>query len=364
MASGAGYALLILLLSFGWFRLRKVVSTGVMVTDLSVIIPIRNEADNIQRLIKLLSTQDYPEKHCEIILVNDHSSDGSMKEIQAHASSPLFRVLDLPEGKHGKKNAIQHGIANASGRLIITMDADCHPGKQWLRTMAAYYDNGRYKMLAAPLAVENPKGITARFQALEFLSLIGSGAGAIGTGIPIMCNGANLAYEKNAFEEVEGFKGNEHIPGGDDVFLLEKFSRHFGRQSIAFVKDRKALVYTRPSKGPVAFIRQRIRWVAKSPSYRDPFMIASAIIVLLFNLLLLLALIVGIYSTLILQAFITALAFKCIVDFPLMWKVSSFAKQRGLMLFYLPFQLFYFIFISLAGILGNLFSYQWKGRKH
>jgi hypothetical protein len=79
---------------------------------------------------------------------------------------------------------------------------------------------------------------------------------------------------------------------------------------------------------------------------------------------LLSALIAGIYSTLILQAFIAALVFKCIVDFPLMWKVSNFAKQRGLMLFYLPFQLFYFIFISLAGILGNLFSYQWKGRKH
>lgn len=360
---GGAYAILIILFSFGWWRLRKVIDTGIQITDISIIVPIRNEEVNIVTLLKHLCQQDYPEKHFEIILINDHSTDASIEEIEKHGVSPLIKTLELDKKLHGKKNAIIHGIKHASGKLIVTIDADCHPTKQWLRTIAAYYDNGRYKMLAAPLAIENPKGITAKFQALEFLSLIASGAGAIGIQMPIMCNGANLAYEKIAFEEVEGFKGNEHIPGGDDVFLMEKFSRHFGRKSIAFVKDRKAIVYTQSSEGPLAFFRQRIRWVAKSPAYRDSYIIGTAITVLLFNLLLLTSLVLGIFYHEILYAFLAALIFKCIIDFPIMWKVSSFAKQQGLMAFYLPFQLIYFVFISVAGIMGNLLNYSWKERK-
>lgn len=363
MISGGAYAILIILFSIGWWRLRKVVDTRIQVTDISVIVPIRNETKNISKLIKHLSQQDYPEKHFEIILVNDHSTDTSMEEIQKHTPNPLIKILELDDGQDGKKSAIKSGIDHAIGRLIITIDADCHPGKQWLRTIAAYYDNGRYKMLAAPLAIENTKWITGKFQALEFLSLIATGAGAIGMHMPIMCNGANLAFEKRAFEEVEGYKGNEHIPGGDDVFLMEKFSNHYGRKSIAFVKDRKAIVYTQSSSGPLAFFRQRIRWVAKSPAYRDPFIITAAITVLSFNLLLLAALVSGFFYQEILYAFGVALLFKCIIDFPIMWNVSNFAKQRGLMAFYLPFQLVYFAFISIAGIVGNLFSYSWKGRK-
>jgi cellulose synthase/poly-beta-1,6-N-acetylglucosamine synthase-like glycosyltransferase len=357
------YAILILGFTIGWMRIRKMVVPSRGCTEISVIVPARNEEQDIGTLLGRLLDQEYPSNYYEIIVVNDHSEDNTRNEILKHnGGGQRIKLLDQKEGYHGKKAAIDLGIQHATGRLIACIDADCHPGKSWLQMLAGYYDNGRYKMIVGPVAIEHPRGFIGHFQALEFLSLVGSGAGAIGVGMPVMCNGANLAYEKNAFLEVGGFEGNKHIPGGDDIFLLEKFSRFYTPKKIGFIKDRKAIVYTKATNNLIGFLNQRIRWVAKSPAYRDLYIITTAMIVLLFNLVLFASLFGAIYSHYILNAFLGALLLKTIIDFPLLWQISRFARQHKLMLWYLPFQLIYYGFISVIGIAGNLLSYKWKGR--
>ena len=42
-----------------------------------------------------------------------------------------------------------------------------------------------------------------------------------------MCNGANLAYERKAFFEVNGFTGIDHIASGDDMLLMQKIAQRF-----------------------------------------------------------------------------------------------------------------------------------------
>ncbi|NQT77789.1 MAG: glycosyltransferase [Bacteroidetes bacterium] len=363
LISGISYAGLISYLTLAWFRLHKTTIPDTINTDISVVVPVRNEEEHIVSLLQNLLSQHYPENKYEIIIVNDHSIDGTVAGVEKLAADKRIVLLDLEDGKSGKKSALMLGIKHAKGQLIISTDADCHHGKYWLQTLASFYDNGRYKMVSAAVAIDNPKGFTGHFQALEFLSLVGSGAGSIGAGFPIMCNGANLAFEKEAFNEVGAYRGNEHIPGGDDIFLLEKFSRHFKAGSIGFVKDRRAIVYTGASESIMDFFRQRIRWVAKSPGYRNPAMISTAIIVLLFNLCLLISLAGSAFSNKLLFAFLAALLLKNIIDFPLLWNISSFVGQQKLMRWYFPFQLIYFFFISASGILGNLSSYTWKGRK-
>ena len=363
LISGISYASLIIYFTLGWFSLHKTVIPDTVSTDISVVIPVRNEEEHIASLLHNLLSQHYPEDQYEIIIVNDHSIDGTVAKVEKLAGDKRIVLLELEDGVIGKKSAFMLGIKYAKGQLIVSTDADCHPGKYWLQTLASFYDNGRYKMVSAAVAINNPKGFAGHFQALEFLSLVGSGAGSIGAGFPIMCNGANLAFEKEAFNEVDAYRGNEHIPGGDDIFLLEKFSRHFKARSIGFAKDRRAIVYTRASESMKAFFRQRIRWVAKSPGYRDPAMISTAIVVLLFNLCLLISLAGSVFSNNLLFAFLAALLLKYIIDFPLLWNISSFVRQRKLMRWYLPFQLIYFFFISASGIWGNLSSYSWKGRK-
>lgn len=359
LISALSYCLLIISFTIGWLRLKQLHLKTNVSTFISVVVPLRNEAKNLDELLIHLESQQYPKDLREFVLVNDHSTDETTDALKRVNG---FNVLHLPDGLSGKKAAITYGINHAKGSLITTLDADCLPGPGWLGSIATYYEEGNYKMISGPVAIRKPKGILASFQALELLSLVSSGGGATGVGKPIMCNGANLSYEKKIFEEVEGFKGNEHIQGGDDIFLMEKVNRHYTRGSVGFNKNPEGIVYTTASSGLKEFLNQRFRWVSKSPAYKDHFLITTAIIVLGFNLALLVSLTWAFVSLVGLWTFIGLFTLKCLVDFPILRSATRFAGQQKLMIQYVPFQFLYFFFIILSGILGNLLSFSWKGR--
>ncbi|MBE9483320.1 MAG: glycosyltransferase [Bacteroidetes bacterium] len=361
--TGTAYAILIAIFTVGWFKLKKAGSGEISSANISIVVPVRNEQDNIERLIHRLREQDFPPEQFELIIVNDHSVDNTLAILKKYDNQRGVIVVDLKKEETGKKQAIDHGIGLACGPLIITLDADCLPGINWLKTFSSQYKEKGYKMIAGPVTIDKPSGFLASFQALELLSLVATGAGAIGIGKPIMCNGANLSYEKDAYREVEGFRGNDHLAGGDDIFMMEKINKIYPAGSIGFISDPDAIVYTAAAGNIMEFINQRFRWVAKSPSYRNPFLITSALVVLLFNICLLVSLSYAVFSETVAIIFGGIFLLKAIVDFPILWSISGFASQRYLMVWYIPFQLLYFIFISITGILGNLLSFSWKGRK-
>ncbi len=354
------YAILILLFTFGWSRLEKKQPKETEPEFVSIIVPFKNESHILNELAESLTAQNYPKDAFEIILVNDHSTDNSVQFAEAYHREENFSLLHLPEGKSGKKQALTHGISHARGKYILCTDADCKPVKNWLSGMVNACFRSKYKMLSGPVAIESPQDAITGFQALEFLSLVGSGAGSIGAGFPIMCNGANLLYEKEAFEEVHGFEGNFHIRGGDDIFLLEKFRKNFGAASIGFARDPQTIVFTAAINSLGGFINQRFRWVAKSPAYRDAFMIITALVVMLFNLGIVSSFIWGLFSLNAFLLFASAYVFKCLVDLPLLWKVTGFAGQRKLLRNYVSHQLIYPFFIVFSGVMGNILSFRWK----
>ena len=362
MITVAAYLVLIGLFSYGWKKMRILQIPEKPFTFISVIIPMRNEEQNVLELLMALKEIEYPVHLREFIFIDDHSADNTVEILKKLNDTPGLLIHTLPEDKIGKKAAISHGIELASGKLITTLDADCLPGKNWLQSICSAYESKRYKMIAGPVAIRDPKGWLASFQALELISLVASGAGAIGIGKPIMCNGANLTYEKEAFNEVKGFEGNEHIPGGDDIFLMEKLNRQMSKGSIGFNNNPAGMVFSPASKSLKEFLNQRMRWVSKSPAYKDPFLILSSVIVLLLNLNLLVALVFAFFSLSGLLIFTGLFLLKCIIDFPLLWKATTFTGQQHLLWNYIPFQFVYFICISLSGILGLISPYSWKGR--
>jgi cellulose synthase/poly-beta-1,6-N-acetylglucosamine synthase-like glycosyltransferase len=359
---GLAYSALITLFTIGWAKLQGISSSNPPSVFVSIVLAVRNEEENIGKILTRLIEQDYPGQLFEIIVVNDHSSDQTPAVLHEFSTFPGLKILHAGKGMNGKKQALSLGIGQAQGRLIATVDADCFPGRRWLRTMVHYYEKTGSRMVAGPVAIRKPGGFLSSFQALELLSLVASGAGAAQRSMPVMCNGANLLYEKEAYKEAGGFGGNMHIGGGDDMFLLEKFIRLYRKKSLTFAKDRKAMVHTYASANLRSFIQQRFRWVAKSPAYRNGFLVFTAVAVMFFNLGLLTSLIVSAFIPGVFLLFLAAFLVKCIIDFPILWMAAGFADQRKLMAWYLPFQLIYFVFISLSGIGGNLLSYNWKGR--
>ncbi len=239
----------------------------------SVIIPVRNEAANIRALLADLDRQCWPDgsplgkTQLEVIVVDDASEDDTAKLVEDfrvnQCSLQLLR-LSVPEGFAGshKKLALSLAIASAGGDVILTTDGDCRVGTHWAASMLLYMQHKNAVLVSGPVTFGGEKKLFQRLQTIEFASLIGTGAACMQAGQPNMCNGANLAFTKEAYQQVGGYVGSMHIPSGDDEFLLQKIFRKYPKQ-VAFLKSKQAVVQTEAQPDFRSFYHQRKRWAGK-----------------------------------------------------------------------------------------------------
>jgi len=339
-------------------------------TLVSVIIPVRNESTHISLLLSSLESQEYPKASWEVIVVDDHSEDDTVEKASAFLYSEKFRLRVIrmqelfpdPNGLTAhKKKALSAGIAQAEGRVIVTTDADCHFQKNWLFTLMHFYERTGARMIAAPVKIGPVKNGLDLFQQLDFLSMQGITGAVVHAQSHSMCNGANLCYEKSAFEEVNGFEGIDHIASGDDMLLMQKFAARFPGE-IRFIKHRDAIVTTAPAPTLTAFFRQRIRWAGKTGQYKETSLFVTLALVYALNAsLFTMGLLAGFDRTTGFF-FLLFLLGKVLIEFPFVHSVAAFFEVQKQLKWFLLLQPFHIVYIVLAGGLGIFSSTQWKGR--
>ncbi len=365
----AGYVLLILYFFMGWMRLNEYIPPVKMpVTKVTVVVPVRNESANIVNLLNDLRDQHYNKALFEVIIVDDHSTDNTLQLVNNFAMSNL-RVISLGDDKSlaianraNKKIGIDKAVRSANGELIITTDADCHPGSNWIATMVAYYEEHHPVMIAGMVSYFPDSSFLGKFQTLDFLSLVGIAAASIQNGFYNLCNGANLAYTKAAYIEVDGFSNIDHIPSGDDMMLMHKMAKKFG-DKIAYLKNKDAIVYTSTEKDFAAFWNQRVRWTSKSTHYEDKRITAILSFVYLMNLLIVACLVIGLFFPPMLKLAMWMFLTKLCIDTIFTYAVTKFFRRENLLWLFLPMQavhVLYIILIAPAGVFGK---YNWKGRR-
>jgi cellulose synthase/poly-beta-1,6-N-acetylglucosamine synthase-like glycosyltransferase len=355
------YVVVVISFMIGWKKLRYFsAKKNQGHTPVSIIVAARNEEAQIAKTIEDLLAQVYNPALTEIIFIDDHSTDQTAAIISRY---PRIKLISLKEKSINsyKKKAIETAIGGANGKLIITTDADCRMGPLWLSTIVQYYEENDYKMISSPVAYADERNFFERAQALEFLYLIGLGASTIGNNKPSTCNGANLAYEREAFDEVGGFKGIDDLASGDDELLLHKIAARYHRK-IGFLKNRDAIVYTQAKPTLAEFIQQRKRWASKSTRYKNKGMIVLGVLVWLFNLSVVGNLIAGLFNPMYLQVLLLQLILKISLEFIFLWAVTKFARRRELMVLSPILSIMHIIYILFIGIAGNSGKYQWKGR--
>lgn len=328
----------------------------------SVIISVRNEEQNIRNIISGLNAQDYPKELFEVIIIDDHSTDDTWKVLQ-ETSAPGMTVvkLGLPSDVSGKKKAIETGVRAASGELIITTDADCSWARGWIRVIAEFYTFHGAKFIVAPVIMIPSNSFLGIFQSLDFLILQGITGGSVFKRFHTMCNGANLAYDREAFFEVKGFDGIDDIPSGDDMLLMHKISSRYP-DDIYFLKDQTAVVETLPELSWKAFFNQRIRWASKAVHYKDKKIFYILLLIYLVNLCFLILGIASIFNISWLSFFAMFLLMKILIEFPFVNTVAVFFKLKKLMRYFPFLQPVHIIYTIIAGWLGRFGSYQWKSR--
>lgn len=358
------YGFLVLYFIRGWHRLIYFnPQKSDPKTRVSIIVAARDEEANINKTIDDLIAQQYPKALTEIIIIDDHSTDKTAEIVLSYADRNV-KLIKLNEDRalnSYKKKAIQTAIGTCSGDLIITTDADCRMGPNWLATIVNLYEEKNYKMISSPVAYFQEKSFFERLQSLEFLYLIGLGASTIGNQKPSTCNGANLAYEKKTFYEVGGFQGIDDLASGDDELLLHKIAAKYP-DHIGFLKNREAIVYTHAKETLGAFIQQRKRWASKSTRYKNKAIIVLGVLIWIFNLSILSNFITGLFIPSFLTLVFYQLLFKMVLETLFLWDVTGFAKRRSLLILIPVLNVLHVIYMVYIGIAGNSGKYNWKGR--
>jgi cellulose synthase/poly-beta-1,6-N-acetylglucosamine synthase-like glycosyltransferase len=356
------YSLLIIYYWLGWKNIPEFpTSNNDLQIKISVIIPARNEEENISSLLAALQDQSYPKDFFEIIVVDDYSTDRTADIVKEFSNVRLIQLVENNINSY-KKKAIEKGVDAATGKLIVTTDADCLPPENWLQTIAEFYEEKKLVFIVAPVAINCNSSILQVFQALDFMVLQGITGAAVHKKKMSMCNGANLAYEKKVFYEVGGFDQIDLIASGDDMLLMYKISKKYPDQ-IQYLKSKEAIMQTLPMKTWKEFFNQRIRWASKARRYEDKRILPVLVLVYFFNLSFLVLLIAGFSDHRYWFVSLGYWVLKTLIELPFFISLANyFGKQWAIQWFFFfqPLHIFYTI---LAGLLGQSGKYEWKGRK-
>lgn len=340
-------------------------------TTFSVIIPFRNEAENLPDLLKSIETLNYPRHLFEIILVDDESDDHSVEVIKKnlHASSikigitptDISIVSNKRKTNSPKKDAITTAIQKVKNEWVITTDADCILPKYWLDSFDECIQKNNSACIVAPVTYDFENTILGKFQLLDILSLQAATMGGFGIKKPFLCNGANFAYKKALFIQLKGFEGNTNIASGDDIFLLEKIIKSFPEQ-IYYLKCELAIVKTKSQTSWKHLISQRIRWAAKTSAYNNWFGKFTGLIILLMNGLLISVSLLSIIGVFKVKTLLYILIIKFNIDFYLIYKSASFFNQKESLISFMFAFIIYPFFSVYVAFMSLFTEYKWKGR--
>jgi cellulose synthase/poly-beta-1,6-N-acetylglucosamine synthase-like glycosyltransferase len=359
---GCAYAAMIISFYLAWkkYPAFKTVKTQNNLF-VSIIIPARNEESNISNILSDLSLQNFAPSNFEILIVNDHSEDATRSIAEKYFEKLNNLVIyDLPENLHGKKRAISFAVARLKGELIISLDADCRIGKSWLSTIVSFYNRYKPKLIIGPLLYTPGNSIFEKIQSLEVTGLVASGAGASVMGRAIMCNGANLAFPKDVYLELES-NLKAGVASGDDLFLLLSVKQRWPKD-IRFLKSKNALALTNPASDFMSFLQQRKRWTSKSRHYKDNDVIRVAAVVFGFNLAIVISFFTGLFLPWSFLFFITLLVLKSFADLLLLNSFAAFFDQKKFLKYFWIAQIIYPFYIVFMVVYGNIGTFKWKDR--
>lgn len=371
------YSILILYYRKSWLDINNFVQKKNLFKEnlpfVSIIIAARNEEKNIGDCIQSIADQSFPANKFEIIITDDHSTDNTVSVIQSFKKENIrvIHLADFLENKilnSYKKKSIETALKFAQGTLIVTTDADCIAPKKWLETLVSFYQEKKPVFVCLPVAFSSflpaertGKRLLTIFQSLDFMALQGITGASVYKKFHSMCNGANLAYEKNVFFEVNGFEGIDEIASGDDMLLMEKIQKIYPDR-VLFLKSPDVIVETKAAATLKEFFNQRIRWASKADRYTDKKIMAVLLMVYLLNAWIFILGISSFFSARIFYLFLISIIIKTVVELIFLYPVAKFFGKQKLLWWFLPAQPFHIVYTLIAGWLGKFGSYKWKGR--
>ncbi len=325
---------------------------------ISIVVAVRNEENNLPRLLKSIIELNYDQRNFEMIVVDDHSEDKTLLVLNKFfQENNIGQVISLA-GEAGKKAALTFGISRARGTIIATTDADCVLPREWLQRINQMFNDENLQLCVGSVKINDDGKFFSSLQSMEFASVIGTGAATLGWRKPTMCNGANLSFRKKAFEQVNGYEGNFQYASGDDQFLMAKIN-HVYPNAVSFMPFRDSVVSTQPLSSLLSFFSQRIRWAGKWSAMS---VLSKALAI--FTFFVQVSWIILILSSFNFWWAPVVIVLKLLLEFIFLAKVHRFLSLAIQPISFLLLQFVYAPYVIGTAIFSQFNAFVWKGRRH
>lgn len=345
-----------------FFRAKSKLPLGLS-KKVSILIPFRNEEENIVKCLEGINAQEFSKEKFELVLIDDHSLDDSVNKALNYLQKTdlSFRIIQLHEHDlQGKKQAIIKGVEEASGEIIITRDADSYTNSpHWLSGIASAFEQNNCDLLILPVFLTGNNFIQ-RFQQFENVTMHLFSFAFTGIKLPFVCSGANLAYKKECFLVLKPYQNNIRVSSGDDMFLLQSFLKN--KLSVKVDFDPALAVHTSAESSFNGFIGQRIRWISKGKHIHIVASQLMAVLLVLTNIILLALIVSSFIHPAYLKICLFALLFKCAIDFLLVTLGSAMYKQKTAFGYFFPAFLFSVVYTPLISVISLFVKNRWKQR--
>ncbi|MBX2816816.1 MAG: glycosyltransferase [Saprospiraceae bacterium] len=328
----------------------------------TVLVPMRDEADHIAELLECLQKQDYP--RFEVLCLDNHSSDHSVQVVDQFSDVRIRSIsLDdhLREAETFKKEAIEFGVAQANADFILCTDADAILPPTWISTMMIGLLREGVAYVVGPVVIEaDSSSFLADFQRLDYCGLLTLTGGGLQSRLLVSSFGPNHGYRKGSFMDVSGYDGNRTQRSGDDIFLVQKMVD--AGYDVRFVKDRGALVRCEACTNWSSFWQQRIRWIGKAPSLSHLPSRLITLVPLLLSVALLVLVVLVFWHPRHWPFLLTAFLIKVVADSIVLLYGLRFTNQKFSLSAWILSHLFHPIYVWLVGLGAIFVRPRWKGR--
>lgn len=233
---------------------------------LSIIISARNESDNLYENLPSILDQDYPK--FEVIVVNHQSIDESYNILNAYAQQySNLRVIEVERSQHlkpGKKLPLTIGIKGAKFEHLVFTDADCKPSSnQWLKSMSLQFSDSKEIVLGYGPYIKR-RGLLNKIIRFDTTWIAMNYFSMALAKQPYMGVGRNLAYTKDVFNSVSGFKSHYSITSGDDDLFIQESAT---KSNFAINLDPDSFCYSEGSSSWSSWYLQKTRHFTTSSRY-------------------------------------------------------------------------------------------------